>query len=549
VFAQDKKPEAKEPDLSTQVAEADPDFKIQGEYEGEVAGKGKYAAQVVALGGGKFDVYFLAGGLPGAGWDTKTRTKVGAATADGKVTFTGSGWTGTIGAGTLSGTMSEDTKFTFQRVDRHSPTLDAKPPEDAIVLFDGSNADAWTNGRIVDSNLLYRGTTSKKGFATGKLHVEFRTSYQPKARGQGRGNSGVFILGREIQVLDSFGLNGENNECGAFYGHVKPAVNMCLPPLAWQTYDVEIKPNDKGDLRATVWHNGVKVHEDYPIGKKGAKPAGINLQDHGNPVVYRNIWFTESKPDEKAPDLGAAARKVKQIIGHRGSCSDRPENTLASYRRAIEVGASVGETDVRTTKDGELVCRHDAGLAKTTNGKGLVSEKTLAEIKALDAGSSFDPKYKDERIPTLREVLQLCKGKMHVMLDLKESGQKYAEQITAEVREHGDPKEIVLGIRSVEHARQFRKLLPEARQIGLVPKAEDIEAFAAAGVETIRLWPDWLSDKTLVPRVRKLKCQLHLHAAKGTREEVLSLLPYEPESLSSDDPGRLLRTLAEIKAP
>ena len=69
-----------------------------------------------------------------------------------------------------------------------------------------------------------------------------------------------------------------------------PDVNMCLPPLAWQTYDVEVKADDKGDLRATVWHNGVKIHEGYSVGKKGAKPTGINLQDHGNAVRFRNIW-------------------------------------------------------------------------------------------------------------------------------------------------------------------------------------------------------------------------------------------------------------------
>jgi glycerophosphoryl diester phosphodiesterase len=244
--------------------------------------------------------------------------------------------------------------------------------------------------------------------------------------------------------------------------------------------------------------------------------------------------------------LAQAAKKVTEIIGHRGSCANRPENTLASYRRAIEAGANVGETDVRTTKDGALVCSHDAEISRMSDGKGLIAELTLAELKKLDFGSKFDPKYKDERIPTLREVLELCKGKMDVMLDLKEPGEEYAAKITAEVRKHGNPKEIVLGIRTVEHARQFRKLLPEARQIGLIPTQKDIAAFAEAGVTTIRLWPKWLDDKSLVAEVRKHKCMLHLGAGKGTREEVLPLLAFEPESMSSDDPAKLRYMLKEL---
>lgn len=246
------------------------------------------------------------------------------------------------------------------------------------------------------------------------------------------------------------------------------------------------------------------------------------------------------------PALAQAAKKVREIIAHRGSSSDRPENTLASYRRAIEVGATVTEIDVRTTKDGVLVSLHDPDLSRTSNGTGNVGDKTLAELKQLDFGSKFDPKFKGERIPTVQEIFELCKGKIDVMLDLKETGDVYAEKIAALVRTHGEPKRIVLGIRSVEHAKQFRKLLPEARQIGLIPKPEDIDAFAAAGVETIRLWPKWLGDKSLVPAVRKHKLRLHLGTGKGTKEEVLPLLLHEPESLSSDDPARLMRTLAEI---
>lgn len=250
--------------------------------------------------------------------------------------------------------------------------------------------------------------------------------------------------------------------------------------------------------------------------------------------------------EEIPPTAATAARKVREIIAHRGSSIDRPENTLASCRRAIEVGAMVTETDIRTTKDGILVCSHDDDLSRTTNGNGKLGEKTLAQLKELDAGSWFDPKFKGERIPTLREVLDATRGKIDVMLDLKESSETYASQIAAEVRQHGEPMRTVLGIRSVEQARQFAKLLPEARQVGLIPTPETLEGFAEAKVPMIRLWPRWLSDKMLVKRLRKLGRTLHLGAGTGSQEEVLPLLAYEPESLSSEDPSRLMQTLRHI---
>lgn len=274
----------------TDPSKAGPDFKIQGEYEGEVTGKGKLGVQVVALGGSKFDVYFLTGGLPGAGWDAKTRTKIAAETKDDKTALGGTTWSGSFADGKISGKTADGDAFSANRVERKSPTLGAKPPEKATILFDGVNADQWTNGKIVEENLLNCGTNSKVPFGVGKLHIEFRCPYQPAARGQGRGNSGVFVPGGEIQVLDSFGLNGEKIECGAIYNKAKPAVNMCLPPLTWQTYDVEIKQGEGDQLLLTVLHNGVKVHENYAI-KGSPKGVNIQLQNHGNPVVYRNIWM------------------------------------------------------------------------------------------------------------------------------------------------------------------------------------------------------------------------------------------------------------------
>ena len=138
------------------------------------------------------------------------------------------------------------------------------------------------------------GTNSKKRFSgPWRLHVEFRSPFQPRARGQGRGNSGVYPPGgREIQVLDSFGLDGLPNECGGIYKNHPSRVNMCLPPLSWQTYDVDYHPAGDGKPAwYKVVHNGVTIHEKVPLG--GSRTGTLHLQDHGNPVAYRNIWFVE----------------------------------------------------------------------------------------------------------------------------------------------------------------------------------------------------------------------------------------------------------------
>jgi glycerophosphoryl diester phosphodiesterase len=255
---------------------------------------------------------------------------------------------------------------------------------------------------------------------------------------------------------------------------------------------------------------------------------------------------TSRSVDDSPEALARAASKVTEVIGHMGSKADRPENTLAGVRRAIGAGATVAEIDARTTKDGVLVCLHDAELDRTTDGRGKLADLTLADVKKLDAGVKFDRKYRGEPVPTVREVLVESRGKIGVMIDLKETGADYAKRIAEHVREFGEPKRTVIGVRSVEQVKQFARLLPEARQIGLVPTLDDIEPFAKAGVKVVRLWPKWLGDKTLVPRVRKLGLELHLGTGMGTKDEVAPLLAHEPESLSSDDPAQLVKTLAAL---
>jgi glycerophosphoryl diester phosphodiesterase len=253
----------------------------------------------------------------------------------------------------------------------------------------------------------------------------------------------------------------------------------------------------------------------------------------------------EGSPEGLAkPEVRRAT--VRQIIAHRGSSADRPENTLAAIRRAIEARATAAEVDVRTTRDGHLVLLHDATLDRTTNGAGLLREKTLAQVRELDAGSWFRPEYRGERVPSLPEALSLCGDEIDVLLDLKEQGEGYAQAVAEAVRAHGRPERIIVGVRSVEQARQFRELLPAARQLGLISAPGEIEAFAEAGVETIRLWPKWLEDARLVSRVRAAGAMLHLNGTSGAADEVQRLLEHGPDSLSSDDPARLVKTLIDL---
>ena len=300
------------PAAFTDPAKTDADFPFQGEFVGQRHDE-PFALQVIALGQGKFEAALCPGGLPGAGWTKRPnpRQRMPGKRENDTVRFTGNGWNGLLRGKTIE---LQDFKGLaigkLERLERQSPSLGAKPPEGAVVLFDGSSLAAFKDGaQMTPDHLLKEGCTSKEEFGDCTIHVEFRLPYMPDARGQGRGNSGLYLAGRyEVQMLDSFGLNGENNECGGLYTIAKPQVNLCLPPLTWQTYDIDYQAprfDDQGqklaDAEATIRHNGVLIHDQVklphpttsaPLNREG--PLGpIYLQNHGNPVRYRNIWVVK----------------------------------------------------------------------------------------------------------------------------------------------------------------------------------------------------------------------------------------------------------------
>lgn len=294
------------------AATADPDFAIQGDYIGELdtgLGAIKTGARVISLGKGKFHTVLYLGGLPGEGWNKEIYEGDGEL-KDGAAVFAQPQGSGRIENGTLTMTSSEgDVVGKLSRSERKSPTLGQKPPAGAIVLFDGKNANAFENSRVTADGLLIPSATSKQKFGNCSLHVEFRTPYMPEARGQGRGNSGCYLQGRyEVQILDSFGLAGKNNECGGIYSIKDPDINMCYPPLVWQTYDIDYTAagydasgKKQKNARMTVRHNGVVVHDNVELPHattaapvaEGPEKGPLYLQDHGNPVRFRNIWLVE----------------------------------------------------------------------------------------------------------------------------------------------------------------------------------------------------------------------------------------------------------------
>jgi Domain of Unknown Function (DUF1080) len=310
-FAQD---DSNKPDAADAQ---DKGFDVQGEYTGDLEVEGqkfRVGMQVIALGNNDYQVAVYHGGLPGDGWDSATGYEVvGKPDTDGtKITFRKEDRRVEFSSGAGQVFVEDNHIGQLDRVVRESDTLNDAPPEGAGVLFDGSTGDSFEaqdGGDPVVDGLLRQGITSKQKFnGDFSLHIEFKLPFEPTKSGQARSNSGIYLQGRyEVQMLDSFGLKGEDNECGGIYGIKKPDVNMCYPPESWQTYDIDFQSarwdGDKktANARMSVRHNGVVIHDDVELPNtttaapvaESPEPGFIYLQNHGSEVRYRNIWVIQ----------------------------------------------------------------------------------------------------------------------------------------------------------------------------------------------------------------------------------------------------------------
>ncbi|MBN1465396.1 DUF1080 domain-containing protein [candidate division KSB1 bacterium] len=273
-------------------------------------------------------------------------------------------------------------------------------PSDAIVLFDGTDLSNWramdggTSRWIVKDGYMesVRGAgyvRTLQGFGDCQLHVEFMTPTPPEGDSQGRGNSGVFLMGRyEVQVLDSYdNVTYADGQCSAIYGQYPPQVNVCRKPGEWQSYDIIFKAprfNAAGELLKpaiiTVMQNGVLTQDHVEIkgptnwcSKSPYEPhpgkLPLAFQDHGNPVRYRNVWVREL-PATGRPD----AYRAELILG---------QGQLQKY---VGVYESRGGRVRITLSDGQLYSNHPGG----SSGQPLYAEsETRFYSKFVDAEYEF----------------------------------------------------------------------------------------------------------------------------------------------------------------
>ena len=307
------------------IAKTPSEENVQGLYEGswgDDAGSADTEVRVVAMGKGSFKLLArreLNGKIVRAEVDGKTDKESGDVTFVGSIG--GAVCKATYKNGAIKGTIGKKGSLSIKRIERQSPTLGKKSPKGAIALIDGKNFDnmqarsgEWIGLDKKDGSIeVPKGgmRSVKKIEGDYDAHLEFMCNLRSTARSQGRGNSGFYLTnGKEIQVLDSFGaVTYLGGGCGGLYKFKNPDVMepipslkgkkddsynfASLPPLQWQTYDVEYRVQE-GSKKAelTAFHNGIKIHHQVELNHR---PGTFHFQDHGNPVRYRNIWVLEKK--------------------------------------------------------------------------------------------------------------------------------------------------------------------------------------------------------------------------------------------------------------
>lgn len=257
-------------------------------------------------------------------------------------------------------------------------------------------------------------------------------------------------------------------------------------------------------------------------------------------------------------------KKDFKIIGHKGAAGYAPENTLVSLQMALDMGVDMIEIDVHMTKDGEVVVFHDEDISRTTDGTGKIHELTLAEVKELDAGSWFNPKFAGEKVPTLREAFDLVHGKADILIDIKSKGhefyENFAEIIVDIIDEKEDNKEwcIVQSYEQeyLEHAYardstiQMKKLMMGEDESMLLSFYLNSKSFMTNRqkhhfFETINPHYSTLSQRRIF-RLHAKGYKVHTYVVNEPKE-MIKMLNMAVDGIITDFPDRLVKIREDIR--
>jgi hypothetical protein len=383
----------------------DANYPLMGEFVGNVKTEGKkrqrIALQVRPISGNEFDARVYRGGLPGQSQHEPEAMRLIGLRSGNSVVLSGGPWAIFVHEDGCS-LVSPKGKLLgkLDRVERMSPTLGAQPPEGAMVLFDGTDTKHLIDARVTPNGLLKEGFKISPMFQDFNLHVEFRIPYMPFADGQSRGNSGLYLQQRyECQVLDSFATEPVYNGLGALYRQKKPDVNMALPPLVWQTYDVEFTAPrwaaDGSKIRnahVTSWVNGVKVQDNVALpSKTGAgKPEEptllpILIQDHGDPVRFRNFWIVDRGLHHVDFPVKATKeqRQAAAAVGWEDEPVEKKEASKADESKADESKADESKADES---------KADESKAEGSKADESKVDEAKTEEPQADSGKQADAK-------------------------------------------------------------------------------------------------------------------------------------------------------------
>jgi hypothetical protein len=314
--------------------------------------------------------------------------------------------------------MLPDGKWRVHDATRPHPTVvDPGPatgpvpaPKDAIVLFDGSSLTEWRSNDseakwvVADGCMTVNGTgdiRTVREFGDCQLHIEWASPAKVESESQGRGNSGVFFFERyEVQILDSFeNVTYADGQAGSLYGQNPPLVNACRKPGEWQTYDIVFRAprfGPEGGLlqpaRVTLFHNGVLAHLDRPMWgatahrslpsyKAHAQKGPIKLQDHGNPVRFRNVWIREldlagtPAVAPAAPIAVEAKKTMDQTIAELMAKPEVADDAITVQHVLISFQGAPRMTNVTRSKEEakELTERVWAKALTSSDFKGLMA--------------------------------------------------------------------------------------------------------------------------------------------------------------------------------